>query len=889
MKEECGCCEPAAPLTPLRVENRPGLSAVAYRIGTYASFREAMLEAIARTPELASLTTRRSDDYAITLIECWAAVCDVLTFYQERYANEFYLRTATFRESIGRLARLIDYSLRPGVAALAQLAFTVEDGKAVRIPERLRVQSVPGQDELPQTFETIEAITADARLNSLRIYPQPATSPGPLAAGQTTAILDRIQGPALAASLAPGDHVVFFNDRTSAAVEEKEVAAVGTEDDRTRVSWTSPIKAGSAWSTATRVHKFKRIFRLFGHNAPAQFMIPSAIGGDPTRISWTLSTLSNFSYPDSTREVETNSAGASRLCLDARYEGLSVGQKLLVVDAGGNKSAVTITQIDQAQDTRGAQIDTVTRLWVVPDSTPATPVTPFNDRRKVLIYELTSQAVKFWPERYGATLGGSEVYLPGRSVMDELGAGVEVNRSIERNAFKAGVVLHPQDFEVGRSLLFTDASGKTVAGTVRETPTITTPDAGGFCHLVIGIESDEPLNLQTATATLMGNVALASHGETVRDEILGNGNAAAKFQRFPLKKTPLTYVPSASSGGLQSSLQVLVNRVGWNEVAGLYAQPADAQVYATRTADDGTTIVQFGDGATGAVLPSGASNVVATYRYGAGLVGRVRLGTLTTMLDRLTGLKAATNPLAAEGGADPETIGTARQNAPQTVRTFGRAVSLRDFEDLVMASGEVAKAQATWVWDGFAQSIHLTVGAQEGGSFSPAALRLLGEGMRAARDPNHRLLMANYTRIPIILRAVINVAPNHVRQDVLAAAREAVLNALSFDALRLGQPVHLSDLFRILQENQGVVFVDINRLSFKRPAGLTNAAFQLYLEERGVEMQFGAIAKPVQGHLRIFPARPEIGNRGSVLPAELAWIESPNQDVTLEATGGLES
>jgi hypothetical protein len=889
MNEECGCCEPAAPLTPLHIENRPGLSAVAYRIGTYASFREAMLEAIARTPELASLTTRRSDDYSVTLIECWAAVCDVLTFYQERYANEFYLRTATFRESIGRLARLIDYSLRPGVAALAQLAFTVEDGKIVRIPERLRVQSVPGQDELPQTFETIEEITADARLNSLRIYPQPANSPGPLAAGQTTAILDRMQGPALVAALAPGEHVVFFNDRTSATAEEKEIAAVVTEDDRNRVSWTSPIKAGSAWNSSTRVHKFKRIFRLFGHNAPSQFMTPSSIGGDPTRIRWTLSTLSGFGYPDSAQEVETNSGGASRLCLDARYEGLSVGQKLLVVDAVGNKSAVTITQIDQAQDTRGAQSDTVTRLWVIPDATLATLVTPFSDRRKVLIYELTSPAITFWPERYSDTLGGSDVYLPGRRVVDELGAGVEVNRSIERNAFKPGVVLHPQDFEVGRSLLLTDAGGKTVAGTVREVPTITSTDAAGFCHLVIGIESDEPFNLQTATATLKGNVTLASHGETVRNEVIGNGNAAEKFQRFPLKKMPLTYVPSASPGGLQSSLQVLVNRVGWDEVAGLYAQPPDAQVYATRTADDGTTIVQFGDGATGAVLPSGASNVVATYRYGAGLVGRVRLGTLTTLMDRLTGLKAATNLLAAEGGADPETIGTARQNAPQTVRTFGRAVSLRDFEDLVAASGEVAKAQATWVWDGFDQAIHLTVAAQGGASLSDAALRLLGDGMRAARDPNHRLLMANYRRVPIIVRATINVAPNYVRTDVLAGARQALLTALSFDALRLGQPVHLSDLFRILQENQGVVFVDINELMFKRPAGLTNAAFQLYLHQRGVESPPGGAPQPVQGHLRIFPARLGPGNLGKVLPAELAWIELPNQDVTLDATGGLES
>src|SRR5712692_8437671 len=93
----CGCCEPVSGLTPLTIENRPGLSAIAYRIGTYTSFRQAMLQAIAGTPELAALKTRLSDDYAITILELWATVADILTFYQEQIANEGFLRTARLR------------------------------------------------------------------------------------------------------------------------------------------------------------------------------------------------------------------------------------------------------------------------------------------------------------------------------------------------------------------------------------------------------------------------------------------------------------------------------------------------------------------------------------------------------------------------------------------------------------------------------------------------------------------------------------------------------------------------------------------------------------------------------------------------------------------------
>jgi hypothetical protein len=209
------------------VDNLPGLSAIAYRIGTYASFRESMIEAVSHTPELASLLTRNDDDYSITVIDMWAAIADVLTFYQERYANEVFLRTARQPESIRRIARLLDYRPRPGVAALAQLALVLDPGTSLQIPVGLKVQSTPAQDRQPQTFETIEAIAADARFNRLRVYPQPAVI-NPLAAGSTELILDRITGPAIAANLAAGDSVALFNDSGSNPAEEKKIASIRT-------------------------------------------------------------------------------------------------------------------------------------------------------------------------------------------------------------------------------------------------------------------------------------------------------------------------------------------------------------------------------------------------------------------------------------------------------------------------------------------------------------------------------------------------------------------------------------------------------------------------------------------------------------------------------------
>jgi hypothetical protein len=74
----CSCCSSGMADVPMTVSNRQGLSALSYRIGSFASFRRSMLDGIASDPRLSALSTRDSDDYAIVLLELFAAVADVL-------------------------------------------------------------------------------------------------------------------------------------------------------------------------------------------------------------------------------------------------------------------------------------------------------------------------------------------------------------------------------------------------------------------------------------------------------------------------------------------------------------------------------------------------------------------------------------------------------------------------------------------------------------------------------------------------------------------------------------------------------------------------------------------------------------------------------------------
>ena len=176
----CGCCEGVLASTPAPTANRPGLPALAYRVGTHSSVLASMLAALSRPefPALGPLRTRVPADPSIALLDAWATVADVLTFYQERIANEGYLRTATERRSILELGRLVGYALRPGVSASVFLSYTLDDGARVEIPQGARTQTIPGPGELPQPFETSEPLAARAEWNDLeprRTRPQRIT------------------------------------------------------------------------------------------------------------------------------------------------------------------------------------------------------------------------------------------------------------------------------------------------------------------------------------------------------------------------------------------------------------------------------------------------------------------------------------------------------------------------------------------------------------------------------------------------------------------------------------------------------------------------------------------------------------------------------------------
>lgn len=247
----CGCCDGITQLTPAPICNRPGLSAIAYRVGSQARFFETMKarlstmavdgpgadgQTIETTHPLDGLTTRDPSDPSIALLDGWATVADVLTFYQERNANEGYLRTATERRSVLELARLVGYAPRPGVAASVYLAYTVDDKQVdpTTIAAGSGAQSIPGPGETSQTFETSEDLEARREWNDLKVRrtrPQDITLDNVLLLGDL-----HIAGPTT--TLKKGDPLLFVFSADGDMSVLRRVLEVGTPTPENEIDVT---------------------------------------------------------------------------------------------------------------------------------------------------------------------------------------------------------------------------------------------------------------------------------------------------------------------------------------------------------------------------------------------------------------------------------------------------------------------------------------------------------------------------------------------------------------------------------------------------------------------------------------------------------------------------
>lgn len=122
---------------------------VDYTSKDYVAFRDDMLAyASVLLPEW---TSRSPNDFGVVLVELFAYMGDILSFYGDRIANEAFLQTATQRSSVLGISRMLDYRPNGPTASKVQLTFTTAPGSgSITIPAGTKVATL----ENPVYFET---------------------------------------------------------------------------------------------------------------------------------------------------------------------------------------------------------------------------------------------------------------------------------------------------------------------------------------------------------------------------------------------------------------------------------------------------------------------------------------------------------------------------------------------------------------------------------------------------------------------------------------------------------------------------------------------------------------------------------------------------------------
>ncbi len=124
-----------------------------YLARDYESFRQAVIDLIpSKIPEW---TDRAEADFGIALVELFAYMADILSYYQDRVANESFLSTAQERRSIIEHLRLIGYEMAPAAAAAARLSVVVGNavGGVVEVRAGDQFATPSGKDRKSVTFE----------------------------------------------------------------------------------------------------------------------------------------------------------------------------------------------------------------------------------------------------------------------------------------------------------------------------------------------------------------------------------------------------------------------------------------------------------------------------------------------------------------------------------------------------------------------------------------------------------------------------------------------------------------------------------------------------------------------------------------------------------------
>jgi hypothetical protein len=390
---------------------------------------------------------------------------------------------------------------------------------------------------------------------------------------------------------------------------------------------------------------------------------------------------------------------------------------------------------------------------------------------------------------------------------------------------------------------------------------------------------------------VLGNVVLADHGTLVEEELgvvprdtLRQVKSAADADddrcrpdrsllararfRPRLQHGPLTQAvpydvdapPDSATAALRLDAAAAIPAVTLHDGT---TEPWEARLdlLASRTLDkhfvveveaDGRGRARFGDGTHGA-RPEAGRTFRARYRIGNGRAGNVGAEALTHVVTGEDGIERVTNPIAAVGGTELETIEEARTAAPvafrpQTLagqtgrpdgRTLGRAVTPADYAAVTETHPSIQRAAATFRWTGSWRTVSVTVDPLGGAPVDAPLERALGRHLESYRLAGHDVEIEPPRPVALMIAMTVNVAAGYFASAIRSVLSDVFSNRVlpsgrrglfHPDNLTFGQTVYLSPLYAAAQAIDGVRSIDITTFERRdQPGGEALALGRLKL------------------------------------------------------------
>ena len=307
---------------------------------------------------------------------------------------------------------------------------------------------------------------------------------------------------------------------------------------------------------------------------------------------------------------------------------------------------------------------------------------------------------------------------------------------------------------------------------------------------------------------LRGNVVLAGHGESKPPKVLGSGNATLPNQMFTLKVDQVSFIADATqANGVRADIEVKVGDQTWEQVSDLNNSTPTQPHYIVRMTEDGYINIGFGDGVNGRRVPTGNNNIRVTYRVGTGLQGIVSAGSLVKPVKPHPLIQGVAQPLDALGGNDMEDGASLRQTAPATLLTLERAVSLKDFANLVAGHSSVWQARAFKkpVCHGYLEVVDIVVVPADGTALGELATTLT-DYVQTHAAPHVKVRLTEFEPVWADLTIQVTINTQEYELDkVRRAIGENLLNTFSLKKRRIGQSLYLGEVYSVVESVTGVV------------------------------------------------------------------------------------